>query len=97
MSFSLYTLPSPLVEVRLRSRVDTNGSFSIGRRKVFGLAYLGLFLSFAYGPLILWFDKAPTVWVLLFGSFFMLIGGGVPIATNSLNAMAVDISPDGDT
>ncbi|KAM7192584.1 general substrate transporter [Naviculisporaceae sp. PSN 640] len=69
----------------------------IGRRKVFGLAYLGIFLSFAYGPLILWFDTAPTVWVLLFGSFFLLIGGGVPIATNSLNAMAVDISPNGDT
>ncbi|KAM7210330.1 general substrate transporter [Rhypophila decipiens] len=69
----------------------------IGRRKVFGLSYLGIFLSFAYGPLILWFDKAPSVWVLLFGSFFLLIGGGIPIATNSLNAMAVDVSPNGDT
>ncbi len=41
-------------------------------------------------------DKTPHVNLAILGSFFFLIGGGVPVAMNSLNAMAADVSSETD-
>lgn len=68
---------------------------SIGRKPTFMLAYFGIFLCFAWGPMIL-LSETPHIRLAIFGSLFFLIGGGIPVAMNTLNAMASDISSDSD-
>ncbi len=41
-------------------------------------------------------DKTPHVNLAIWGSLFFLIGGGIPVAMNSLNAMAADVSSETD-
>jgi hypothetical protein len=60
------------------------------------LAYLGVILAFAWGPLLLIAGKTPNLPLLIIGSLFFLIGGGIPVAINALNAMASDISTESD-
>ncbi|KAK3299611.1 general substrate transporter [Chaetomium fimeti] len=67
----------------------------IGRKPSFLLAYFGIFLCFAWGPIILR-SETPHIRLGILGSLFFLIGGGIPVAINSLNAMASDISSDSD-
>jgi PCFT/HCP family folate transporter-like MFS transporter 1/3 len=67
----------------------------IGRKPSFLLAYFGIFLCFAWGPIIL-LSETLHIRLAIFGSLFFLIGGGIPVALNSLNAMASDISSDSD-
>lgn len=40
--------------------------------------------------------KTPHLYLAMLGSLFFLIGGGIPVAMNSLNAMASDISSETD-
>jgi len=73
----------------------------VGRKKAFGLAYLGVIMAFAWAPAVLWFGSGLLVgenqlWVLMVGSVFFLVGGGVPMLFNVLNAMAADVSGEGD-
>ncbi len=69
---------------------------SIGRKPCFILAYVGIVLGFGWGPLMLVIDKTPHVYLAILGSVFFLIGGGIPVAMNSLNAMAADVSSETD-
>ncbi|KAK3321784.1 general substrate transporter [Apodospora peruviana] len=68
----------------------------IGRKPTFVLSYCGIILSFSWGPALLFFAKAPNLWLIIIGCLFLLIGGGIPVAMNSLNAMAADVSTEGD-
>ncbi|KAL2170673.1 hypothetical protein VTG60DRAFT_4515 [Thermothelomyces hinnuleus] len=68
----------------------------IGRKPTFTLAYIGIVLCFSWGPLILTVGEFPHVHLSVFGPLFFLIGGGIPVALNTLHAMASDISTDGD-
>jgi hypothetical protein len=36
--------------------------------------------------------KVTNLYALLLGSLFFLIGGGLPVAINTLNAMAADVN-----
>ncbi|KAH6637258.1 general substrate transporter [Chaetomium tenue] len=67
----------------------------IGRKPTFMLAYFGIAICFAWGPIIL-LSETPHIRLAIFGSLFFLIGGGIPVAMNTLNAMASDISSDSD-
>lgn len=71
----------------------------VGRKKAFVLAYVGVLMAFAWAPLVLWLgggtERVP-LWVLMVGSVFFLVGGGVPMVFNVLNAMAADVSGEGD-
>ncbi|KAK3897103.1 general substrate transporter [Staphylotrichum tortipilum] len=68
----------------------------IGRKPSFILAYVGIVLAFAWGPLMLVIGPMPNVRLSVLGSLFFLIGGGIPVAMNSLHAMASDISSEAD-
>ncbi|KAK4041221.1 general substrate transporter [Parachaetomium inaequale] len=68
----------------------------IGRKPTFMLAYLGIVLCFSWGPLILLIGGGRHIRLTVLGSLFFLIGGGIPTAINTLNAMASDISSDSD-
>lgn len=74
--------------------VDSIGR--IGRKPTFTLAYAGIVLSFSWGPLMLSIGETPHIHLAVFGSLFFLIGGGIPTAFNTLNAMASDVSSDSD-
>ncbi|KAK4120683.1 general substrate transporter [Parathielavia appendiculata] len=66
----------------------------IGRKPSFILAYIGTFLVFSWGPLMLVVGNHVRLAPL--GSVFFLLGGGIPVAMNSLNAMVSDISSEAD-
>ncbi|KAK4663764.1 uncharacterized protein QC763_503050 [Podospora pseudopauciseta] len=68
----------------------------IGRKSTFALAYVGIVIGFGWGPLLLFFGVAPNMYLVVMGCLFFLIGGGVPVAMNSLNAMASDVSTESD-
>lgn len=68
----------------------------IGRKPTFALAYAGIVIGFGWGPLLLFFGVAPNMYLVVMGCLFFLIGGGVPVAMNSLNAMASDVSTESD-
>ncbi len=40
--------------------------------------------------------KTTNLYVLLLGSFFFLIGGGVTVAINTLNAMTADVNSESE-
>jgi hypothetical protein len=58
------------------------------------LAYFGTALVFAWSPLMLVVGETPHVRLATLGAVFFLIGGGIPTAINSLNAMVSDISSE---
>ncbi|CRK38563.1 hypothetical protein BN1723_015352, partial [Verticillium longisporum] len=64
----------------------------MGRKPAFFLAYVGILLGFGWGPFVLTLSHFPSIWVLLLGHVFFLIGGGVPLAINNIYAMAADVS-----
>ncbi|KAK4101299.1 general substrate transporter [Parathielavia hyrcaniae] len=66
----------------------------IGRKPSFTLAYVGIVFVFAWGPLMVVLGN--HVRLAMLGSLFFLIGGGIPVAMNSLNAMVSDISSEAD-
>ncbi|KAK4145118.1 general substrate transporter [Dichotomopilus funicola] len=66
----------------------------IGRKPSFVIAYLGMMMAFAWTPLILAFGDPSLVRLCVFGSLFFLFGGGVPVALNTLHAIASDISSE---
>ncbi|KAL2270678.1 hypothetical protein VTJ83DRAFT_49 [Remersonia thermophila] len=68
----------------------------IGRKPSFLLAYAGIFFAFSWGPLMLVIGERPHVHLSLFGSLFFLIGGGFPVAMNTLHAIASDISSENE-
>ncbi|CRK18772.1 MFS efflux pump atnC like protein [Verticillium longisporum] len=68
----------------------------MGRKPAFFLAYVGILLGFGWGPFVLSFPHFPSIWVLLLGHVFFLIGGGVPLAINNIYAMAADVSNEAD-
>ncbi|KAK0658491.1 major facilitator superfamily domain-containing protein [Cercophora samala] len=68
----------------------------IGRKPTFALAYFGIVVGFGWGPMLLFFGVAPNLYLVVMGCLFFLIGGGVPVAMNSLNAMASDVSTESD-
>jgi len=74
----------------------TNPPPRIGRKPSFILSYIGIVLAFAWGPLMLVIGPMPHVRLSVLGSVFFLIGGGIPVAMNSLNAMSSDISSEAD-
>ncbi|KAK4185419.1 major facilitator superfamily domain-containing protein [Podospora australis] len=68
----------------------------IGRKPSFILAYVGIVVGFGWAPLLLAIGATPSIPLVVSGSLFFLIGGGVPVAMNCLNAMASDISSESD-
>ena len=68
----------------------------IGRKPAFILSYVGIILCFSWGPLVLVVGETRHIRLGVLGSLFFLIGGGIPVAINTLNAMASDISSDTD-
>ncbi|KAK0724379.1 general substrate transporter, partial [Lasiosphaeris hirsuta] len=68
----------------------------IGRKPTFIISYCGIILAFGWGPFMLGVVRTTNLYLVMIGSFFFLIGGGLPVAMNSLNAMAADVSSDAD-
>ncbi|KAK0712462.1 major facilitator superfamily domain-containing protein [Lasiosphaeria miniovina] len=68
----------------------------IGRKPTFLLAYCGIMLAFSWAPLVLALRWTVDLYVVIVGSLFFVIGGGVPIALNSLNSMAADVGTEGE-
>ncbi|KAK3988824.1 general substrate transporter [Cladorrhinum sp. PSN332] len=68
----------------------------IGRKPTFILSYIGIILAFSWAPSLLALGKIHNLYLAMMGSLFFLIGGGVPVALNSLNAMASDLGTEGD-
>lgn len=58
------------------------------------LSYVGIILAFGWAPLMLGVVKTTNLYLVMLGSLFFLIGGGVPVAMNCLMSMAADISTE---
>lgn len=71
----------------------------IGRRPTALLSYGGLALSFSLSPLMLgpWkYSIRQNPYILLTGSIFTLVGGGIPVLMATLYAIASDVSTEKD-
>ncbi|KAK1834018.1 major facilitator superfamily domain-containing protein [Podospora conica] len=68
----------------------------IGRKPTFILAYIGIILAFAWSPFMLAIVQTTNLYLVMMGSLFFLIGGGIPVAMNSLQAMAADVSTEAE-
>ncbi|KEY73320.1 hypothetical protein S7711_01436 [Stachybotrys chartarum IBT 7711] len=71
----------------------------IGRKPVAFVAYFGLALSFAFAPFTLGsLSQAirTNPYVLMLGSLFLLVGGGLQVLLATLYAMAADVSDEKD-
>ncbi|KAK4166959.1 general substrate transporter [Cladorrhinum sp. PSN259] len=68
----------------------------IGRKPTFILSYVGIILAFGWTPSLLALGKIQNLYLATLGSLFFLIGGGIPVAMNSLNAMSSDLGTEGD-
>ncbi|KAK3385842.1 general substrate transporter [Podospora didyma] len=68
----------------------------IGRKPTFMLAYFGIILAFGWGPFIIAVVNPSHLYLVIFGPLLFLIGGGIPIAINSLTAMAADVSTESE-
>lgn len=71
----------------------------IGRKPTALLAYGGLALSFVFGPIILsklQYQVRENPYVLMGGSLWLLLGGGVPVLLATLYAIAADVSSESD-
>ncbi|ROT39018.1 MFS general substrate transporter [Sodiomyces alkalinus F11] len=63
----------------------------VGRKPALLLSWVGVMLGFGWGPAILWFSAQPNVYLMLLGSLFFLIGGGIPTTINVMFSMASDV------
>lgn len=71
----------------------------IGRKPTALLAYSGLAVSFLISPLMLGAGKRAlraNPYLLLTGSLFGLVGGGVPVFLATLYSIAADVSAEED-
>ncbi|KAK0648378.1 general substrate transporter [Cercophora newfieldiana] len=68
----------------------------IGRKPSFILAYVGILLAFGWAPLMLGIVHTTNLYLVMLGSLFFLVGGGIPVAMNSLTAMAADVSTEAE-
>ena len=50
-----------------------------------------MLIGFAWAPLLLVRKTVPTMPLMIVGSLFFLLGGGMPVAMNTLYAMASDL------
>jgi len=66
----------------------------IGRKVGFILAYAGIVMAFSWAPFMLGIVGTTNLWLVMMGSLFFLVGGGVPVAINCLYAMAGDVAGD---
>ncbi|KAH7318387.1 major facilitator superfamily domain-containing protein [Stachybotrys elegans] len=71
----------------------------IGRKPMALMSYFGLSLSFAFGPLMLSaynesFRRNP--YLIMTGSLFLVLGGGVQVLLATLYAIAADVSDEKD-
>lgn len=74
----------------------TDMKLRIGRKPTFVLSYIGIILAFGWSPFMLAVVKTTNLYLVMMGSFFFLIGGGIPVAMNSLQAMAADVSTEAE-
>lgn len=71
----------------------------IGRRPTALLSYGGVALSFSLSPLMLgpWkYSIRQNPYVLLTGSVFTLLGGGIPVLMATLYAIVSDVTTEKD-
>ncbi|KAK0609971.1 major facilitator superfamily domain-containing protein [Bombardia bombarda] len=68
----------------------------IGRKTSFLFSFFGILLGLGWGPLVLLVSGSPNMYLVITGCLFFIVGGGVPVAMNALNAMAADVNQDGD-
>ncbi|KAK5662626.1 hypothetical protein OQA88_8540 [Cercophora sp. LCS_1] len=68
----------------------------IGRKPTFILSYIGIILAFGWGPFMLGVVRTTNLYLVMLGSLFFFIGGGVPVAMNCLMAMTADISVEAE-
>ena len=69
----------------------------IGRKPTVLLSYGGMAVSFMFAPFMLgthrdYFRRNP--YVLMVGSIFSLVGGGVPVLLSTLYAIVADVSDE---
>lgn len=69
----------------------------IGRKPTAVFAYVGLAISFSFTPLL--FGEFQNTlrrnpYILMTGSLWVLLGGGVPVLLNTLYAIAADVSTE---
>ncbi|TQV98941.1 hypothetical protein V2A60_007363 [Cordyceps javanica] len=71
-----------------------------GRKPTALLAYLGVFVSFSFTPLMLGPPLRQSVranpYLLLWGNLFHVLGGGIPVLLQTLYAMAADVSSEAE-
>lgn len=68
-----------------------------GRKPTALLAYIGVFVSFFFGPLMLGTLKhhvRRNPYLMLWGSLFQVMGGGIPVLLQTLYAIAADVSSE---
>jgi MFS family permease len=69
----------------------------IGRKPTALFAYVGLAISFSFTPLLfnlLQDTLRRNPYILMTGSLWVLLGGGVPVLLNTLYAIAADVSTE---
>jgi MFS transporter, PCFT/HCP family, solute carrier family 46 (folate transporter), member 1 len=69
----------------------------IGRKPVALFSYMGLVMSFSFGALMLGtcqHQVRSNPYILMAGSLFLLLGGGIPVLLVILFAIAVEISTE---
>ncbi|KAK1599324.1 major facilitator superfamily transporter [Colletotrichum navitas] len=64
----------------------------IGRKAGMLLAYIGTLGALIWGPLFLGLFPEASIYLILLGILFFLMGGGVVVFFNNLYAMAADVS-----
>lgn len=69
----------------------------VGRKPALLLSWIGIMLAFGWGPAVLWFSAQPNIFLLLFGSVFLFIGGGIPTTINVMFSMASDVGSSSTT
>lgn len=71
-----------------------------GRKPTALLAYIGVFASFFFTPLMLGPPLRGSIranpYLLLWGNIFQAAGGGIPVLLQTLYAMAADVSSEAD-
>jgi MFS family permease len=69
----------------------------IGRKPTAVMAYLGVMISFGFTPLLFGVFQDTlrrNPYILMAGSLWILLGGGVPVLLNTLYAIAADVSSE---
>ncbi|KAF7558684.1 hypothetical protein G7046_g5482 [Stylonectria norvegica] len=71
----------------------------LGRKPTVIFAYFGVTISFTFGPIMLWVFQMQirrNPYLLMLGSAFQVLGGGVPVLLNTLYSIAADVSTETD-